>query len=202
MFASTSREREITSPMTQALGEVLDERAQPNLRARFGRFALESTEIAFAARHIRLAGVDLGADEAQGLARIRVVLAELSAATFRADAECVMADPERRPVAERLSRLLASGGLLVRVSPMAVWTPDFSVFHRNDRAIAAIFGFHWFQRPFPESGPAFATVCGADGAELAAARFRDLWSGAYDVTEAVGGMLDEALTKAPERSAA
>ena len=183
--------------MTQALGEVLDERAQPDLRVRFGLLALKSTEIAFAARHIRLAGVDLGADEAQGLVRIRVVLAELNSATFRADAECVMADPERRPVAERLSRLLANGGLQVRVAPMAVWTPDFSVFHRDDRAFAAIFGFHWFQRPFPESGPAFATVCGADGAELAGARFRELWSGAYDVTEAVGGMLDEAMAKAP-----
>ena len=183
--------------MTQALGEVLDERAQPDLRVRFGLLALKSTEIAFAARHIRLAGVDLGADEAQGLVRIRVVLAELNSATFRADAECVMADPERRPVAERLSRLLANGGLQVRVAPMAVWTPDFSVFHRDGRAFAAIFGFHWFQRPFPESGPAFATVCGADGAELAGARFRELWSSAYDVTEAVGGMLDEAMAKAP-----
>lgn len=191
----------MTQTLGQALGEVLDERAQPNLRARFGLLALKSTEIAFAARHIRLAGVDLGAEEAQGLARIRVILAELSAETFRTDAECVMADPERRPVAERLSRLLASGGLLVRVAPMAVWTPDFSVFHRDDRPIAAIFGFHWFQRPFPESGPAFATVCGADGAELAAARFRDLWAGAYDATEAVRGMLDEALAKVPEHSA-
>ena len=190
------------NPMNQALGEILDERARPDLRVRFGHLAVKSAEIGFAARRIRLAGVDLGADEAEGLTRIRVVLAELNAATFRADAECVMADPERRPVAERLSRLLAGGGLQVRVAPMAVWTPDFSVFHRDGRPFAAIFGFHWFQRPFPESGPAFATVCGTDGAELAAARFRELWADAYDATEAVGGMLEEALAKPPERSAA
>jgi len=179
--------------MTLALGELLDERCEPDLRLRFGLLTVKSTEIAVAARRIRLAGVDLGADEAKGLAAIRVVLAELHADTFRTDAECVMSDPRRRPVAERLGGLLASGALLVRVAPMSVWAPDFSVFRRDGRPFAAVFGFHWFQRPFPESGPAFATVCGTEGANMADARFQELWHDAHDVTEAVQRLLDEAL---------
>lgn len=184
--------------MTRTTGELLDERATPDLRIRFGRMARTSTEINVAARHIRLAAVDLGAEEAQGLTRIRVVLSELSAVTFRTEAEIVMADPRRRPVAERLHGLLASGTLKARVAPMTFWTPDFAVFHRNARPVAAIFGLHWFQQPFPHSGPVFATVCGRKGAHHGARRFAELWSAAHDVTEAVTGLLGGARKRVPE----
>ncbi len=181
----------------RTLGELVDERAEPDLRVRFGLLARESAEITVAARHIRLAAVDLGAEEAQGLARIRVVLSELSAGTFRSEAETVMADPRRRAVAERLHGLLASGALEARVAPMTFWTPDFAVFHRDARPFAAVFGLHWFQQPFPHSGPAFATVCGRTGAEHGARRFAELWSSAHDVTEAVKGLLGGARKRVP-----
>ena len=187
--------------MTRTPGELLDERTEPDLRIRFGLLARDSTEISVAARHIRLAAVDLGADEARGLARIRVLLSELSAATFRTEAETVMADPRRRPVAERLHGLLVSGALETRVAPMTFWTPDFAVFHRNAHPFAAVFGLHWFQQPFPHSGPAFATICGRKGANHGARRFAELWSDAHDVTEAVKGLLGGARKRVPESDA-
>lgn len=184
--------------MTRTTGELLDERATPDLRTRFGQLAHSSTEITVAARHIRLAAVDLGADEARRLVRIRVVMSELSAVTFRTEAETVMADPRRRPVAERLHGLLASGTLRARVAPMTFWTPDFAVFHRDALPFAAIFGLYWFQQPFPHTGPAFATVCGRKGAHHGALRFAELWSAAHDVTEAVKGLLGGARKRVPE----
>lgn len=175
--------------MTILRGDLFDERTVPDLRDRFGQLARESTELAVAVRRIRLTGVDLGVEEMASLGRIRVLLSELNAEVFGTEADCVMLNPERRATAERLGKLLASGVLEVRVAPMAVWTPDFSVFGKAAQPHAVIFGVHWFQRPYPHVGPAFATVHGPDGAARAAARFEELWEIAHDVTEAIEGLL-------------
>lgn len=149
-----------------------------------------------AIRRVRLMGVDLTEAEVKGLARIRVLLGDLDAGTFVAEADAVMTDPERRVVGERLLWLLQTAVLRVRVAPLLSWAPDFSVFHDTDGPSNAIFGCHWFQRPYPHPGPAFATLCGRAGASLGAVRFEELWLSGHDVTPAVERMLGMARSRA------
>jgi hypothetical protein len=177
-------------------GALLDERSAPNLRHRFGALATRSESLAVAIRRIRLMGVDLTEAEVKGLRRMRVLLGDMDAGTFVAEADAVMMDPERRVVGERLMWLLQSGVLHVRVAPLMSWAPDFSVFHDSDGPSNAIFGCHWFQRPYPHPGPAFATFCGRAGASLGAVRFEELWISGHDVTPAVERMLGVARSRA------
>ena len=182
--------------MTSTPGELLDERSVPDLRDRFGQLAQHSTQLAVAVRRIRLTGVDLTTAETASLRRIRVLVSELNAGVFGAEADCVMIDPSRRPIAERLVPLLGTGVLEVRVAPLAFWSPDFSIFFDDARPQAAILGVHWFQRPFPHDGPAFATLYGQQGAAAAAGRFEELWTIAYDVSQAVESILAAARERA------
>ncbi len=142
-----------------------------------------------AIRRVRLMGVDLSADELRRVRALRVLLGELDARTFVAEAEAVMIDRGRREGGERLLWLLQTGVLSVRIAPLITWAPDFSVFADDSGPTHAIYGSHWFQRPPPTPGPAFAVVCNGTGASLGAQRFEELWRLGYDATPAVEGML-------------
>jgi len=170
-------------------GALLDERSAPSLRKRFGDLAARSRSLAVAIRRVRLLGVDLSADELRRIRTLRVLLGELDARTFVAEAEAVMIDKARREVGERLLWLLQTGVLSVRIAPLITWAPDFSVFGDDSGPTHAIYGCHWFQRPPPSPGPAFAVVCDGTGASLGARRFEELWRMGYDATPAVEGML-------------
>ena len=180
----------------QAAGALLDERSVPNFRVRYGALATRSKSLAVAIRRVRLVGVDLTARELQGLRDIRVLLGTLDAGTFVAEADAVMMYPERRQVGERLLWLLQTGVLRVRVAPLQSWAPDFSVFFDQEGPAEALFGCHWFQGPHPHPGPAFATLCGRDGAALGAARFQELWRAGHDVSPAIERILGGARRRA------
>ena len=77
-------------------GALLDERSTPSLRERFGELAARSKSLAVAIRRVRLPGVDLSADELRQVSRVRVLLGQLDAGTFVAEADAVMVDPLRR----------------------------------------------------------------------------------------------------------
>ena len=180
----------------QAAGALLDERSVPNFRDRFGTLATRSKSLAVAIRRVRLVGVDLSSDELRTLRDIRVLLGGLDAARFVAEADAVMTSPDRRSVAERLLWLLQTGVLRVRVAPLLSWAPDFSIFYDDEGPAEALFGCHWFQRPHPHPGPAFATLCGREGASLGASRFQELWRAAHDVSPAVERILGGARRRA------
>lgn len=177
-------------------GALLDERSTPSLRKRFGDLATRSKSLAVAIRRVRLAGVDLSADELRGIDRVRVLLGQLDAATFVAEADAVMVDPSRREGADRLLWLLQTGVLRVHIAPLVTWAPDFSVFSDRTGPTHAIYGCHWFQRPPPSPGPAFALVCTGSGANLGFQRFEELWRMGHDATPAVEGMLLSAQRRA------
>ena len=149
-----------------------------------------------AIRRVRLTGVDLSADELRQISRVRVLLGELDAGTFVAEADAVMVDPKRREGADRLLWLLQTGVVSVRIAPLMTWAPDFSVFSGDTGPTHAIYGCHWFQRPPPSPGPAFAILCNGTGAALGFRRFEELWRMGHDATPAVEGMLLSARRRA------
>ncbi|NNF29523.1 MAG: hypothetical protein HKN73_20020 [Gemmatimonadetes bacterium] len=177
-------------------GALLDERSTPSLRERFGDLAARSKSLAVAIRRVRLTGVDLTADELRQVSSIRVLLGGLDAGTFVAEADAVMVDASRREGAERLLWLLQTGVASVRIAPLLTWAPDFSVFSNRAGPTHAIYGCHWFQRPPPSPGPAFALICSGSGAALGFRRFEELWRMGHDATPAVEGMLLAAQRRA------
>jgi hypothetical protein len=108
-----------------ALPSLLDDRSAPTLREGMGLLMMRAARSDFAVQHVRLAALDLGAEElAHG--RCRLLLGRFDAdvlADFSAD------DVARRRLAV-LAAFLDSGRLAVRAAGLLRWYPDFSIHHR------------------------------------------------------------------------
>lgn len=173
----------------------LDERQRPDFRDVFGALARRSTELAVAVTRVRLSTVDLGPDELGGLRSFRVLVSELSALQLDAEATGLLRLPRRAPNVRLLTAMLEEGRLEVRSAPLGGWSPDFTVFSEGARAVAVLTGFHWFERPYPYRGPAFASLHGAEAATRARARYQELWEVAHDVGPALWSILARADTR-------
>jgi hypothetical protein len=175
---------------------LFDERARPDFRDVFGALASRSTDIAVAITRVRLSTVDLTKRELGSIEHFRVLVAEMNALRLDAEARALQSDPKRSPNAEMLRRLLEAGTLEVRSSPLAGWSPDFTVFSGPAGPMAVLLGFHAFERPYPHRGPALAALHGADAARLAARRHDEIWERAHDVGPAIWSILSKARSRA------
>ena len=175
---------------------LFDERRRPDFRDVFGALAKGATDIATAVQRVRLSTVDLTRGELERVESFRVLVAEMNALHLDADARGLQSDPRRAPNAELLRELLESGRLEVRSSPLAGWTPDFSVFAGPAGPRAVLTGLHWFERPYAHRGPAFGAVHGEVAARLAARRHDEAWERAHDVGPAVWNILSKARSRA------
>jgi hypothetical protein len=175
---------------------LFDERGRPDFRDVFGALTTRATDIAAAVTRVRLSTVDLTATELANVEHLRVLVAEMNALRLDAEARALQADPKRAPNAEMLRQLLESGRLEVRSSPLAGWSPDFTVFSGPAGPIAVLLGFHAFERPYPHRGPALGVVHGCHAARLAAVRHAEIWECAHDVGPAVWSILSKARSRA------
>jgi hypothetical protein len=175
---------------------LFDERARPDFRDVFGSLAVQSTEVAVAVTRVRLSTVDLSQRELGSVQHFRVLIAEMNALRLDAEARAIQSDDKRAPNAERLRQLLESGILEVRSSPLAGWSPDFTVFTRHGGPIAVLVGFHSFERPYPHRGPALASLHGPVAAQLASRRHEEIWDRAHDVGPAIWSILSKARSRA------
>jgi len=168
---------------------LLDERSDPDFRAHFGRALERSRAVDVALTHLRLTTLDLTAREVAGLDRLRLLLAEVSAEALDVEAHRILLHPSRARPLRRLRSLLAEGVIEIRSSPLAGWSPDFTVFSGPDGPFAALLGFHWFQRPFPHRGPALASLHGPEAARRVHVPFEEAWTRAHDIAPAIVGIL-------------
>lgn len=180
---------------------LFDERAWPDFRETYGRLLHASERLDVALTHIRLSTLDLGGAELGRVRDIRLLLAEVSAAQLDAEAHAVMLRSDKRETLRSLTARLAAGAIQVRSAPLGGWSPDFSIFRGPDGPLAVLLGFHWFERPFPHRGPAFASLHGSVPANAALTRFEEAWERGHDIGPAVLGILERA-ERAENRSAA
>jgi len=174
---------------------LLDDRSRPDFRDAFGSLAGHSTEIATAVTRVRLSTMNLTESELVRVESFRVLVAEMNAIHLTAEARGLQNDPKRAPRVEFLQRMLESGRLEVRAAPLAGWSPDFTVFANVTGPLAVLAGFHWFERPYPNRGPALASLHFAQAARIAARRHAELWDGAHDIGPAVWNILSKAHTR-------
>lgn len=179
-----------------AVPRFFDERSRPDFREVYGSMLARSTHLDVALTSIRISTLDLGRGELQGVRAIRLLLAEVSAVRLDAEAHAVAQDGEKRETLSALAELLARGVIEVRSSPLGGWAPDFSIFRKDALPQAVLLGFHWFERPFPHRGPAFASLQGPEAAGRALARFEEQWARAHDIGPAVLSILERA--RSPE----
>jgi hypothetical protein len=71
------------------------------------------------------------------------------------------------------------------------------VFSAGGSPHTLLLGNHWFHRPYPHRGPAWASRFGADGALRAHLRFGELWSGAHDIGPAVRRLMERTSVRVP-----
>lgn len=182
-----------TRPPTDASPALLlDERSRPDFRDVFGRLLRGARDVAVAVTRVRLTTLDLGEAEVAGVETLRVLVAELNALTLDAEARVLRADPGRAHRIDLWRRLLEAGRVEVRSAPLGGWSPDFTVFSDAEGPTAVLTGFHWFERPYPHRGPAFASVHFGPRAVAASDRHRELWGRAHDVGPAVWSILSKA----------
>ena len=180
---------------------LLDERSRPGFRELFGRMARRSTRLDVALTHLRLATLDLSEAELARIVRIRLVLSEVSAAALDAEAHAVLHRGAMAANLRRLAALLHLGTIEVRSAPLGGWSPDFSVFRREDGPFAVLIGAHRFERGSLHDGPVFASLHGGDAALRAGGRFIEIWSRAHDIRPALAGILARAERSAPSANA-
>lgn len=177
-------------------GTLMEEGQRPDFRDVFGHLARCSTSIDSAVTRIRLSTLDLTPGELGGVARFRVLLAEVNALSLDAEARVLHTLHTRAPNLRFLTQLIEQGALRIRSAPLAGWSPDFTVFSDTGGPSAVLCGFHWFQRPYPHRGPALASLHFGDGAALASRRFDALWEQAHDI----GPTLWDILTRASRQT--
>lgn len=169
---------------------LLDEESRPSFRKLFGGLLAHSSEMDAAILSIRLGAVDLSQGEVEEARRMRVLVAEVNARTLEGEAYALLTDPGKRANLDRIVDLLRRGVLHLRSAPLGGWSPDFSLFCRDGRPQRLLLGLHWFHRPFPQRGPAWAVGFGPREAEEARARFLDLWEQAHDISAPVLKLLE------------
>ena len=183
---------------------LLDETGRPGLRTVWGRLLSRAATVDVAVTHVRLATLGLGDAELERVRRLRVLVAELSAAALDAEARVLWARPASAEGLARLVALLDDGRLAVRSAPLGGWEPDFSVFHGPSGPRVALVGSHRFDAGGPLQGPFFVSAHGRRAASRAALRFRELWARGHDVRTPVGDILRRARREAgvaPPRTA-
>lgn len=177
---------------------LLDELSQPPLRAAMTGLLASATHADFAAREIRLAGLDLDHSVLPRLQCCRILMGRLDS-SFHQEAGDAL-----REHAARLRRLLGfvrTGRFEVRSAGIDRWLPDFSLYGGlqsplNGRHSALLFGAHYFERPYPVTGAALtALITHPQAIGLARVRFEQLWDRSYDVlpviTETLAQLIDE-----------
>jgi hypothetical protein len=175
---------------------LLDELRAPPLRLVIGSLLRAAARADLAVAHVRLAAIDLAADEMSSLVHCRMLLGRLDAQELaRLDTPAQRA---RRHL-ETLHRFLTSGRVEIRSAGIGAWSPDFSIYtglgdgDAGPRA-ACIVGAHYFHQPLVDGGPSFTCVLTeAAAVRLAQARFARLWDGAHDVHPAVVGAIEHIL---------
>jgi hypothetical protein len=170
------------------LPTLLDERSRPDFRETYGALVSRARRLDVALTRLRLSTLDLTEAEVGRLARVRLLLAQVSAVALDAEAHAVLHRSDRAENLRRLAALLHTGRIEVRSAPLAAWSPDFSVFSGDDGPVAVIVGPHRFERG-GFGGPSLASVHGPDGAGRTLARFEDVWAAAHDISPAVTGIL-------------
>jgi hypothetical protein len=186
----------MTSHHSRSRPLLLDERSLPSFRTTFGALLSRSATVETAIRQIRLGAVDLSAGELNRLTRLRVLVAEVNAQTVEGEAYAMAVDPSKRKNLNRVLSLLRAGVLEIRSAPLGGWSPDFSVFSNRDGPQDLLLGLHWFHRPFPLRGPAWAIQLGPDEATAARSRFLEIWSSAHDIAPAIRRLVER--TRPPE----
>ncbi len=202
---------------------VLDENTSPTLRRLIGRLLQESETVDLALTRIRLAALDLTAEEIAGPRQCRVLIGRLDASTLldaatpggaltpsaRSHPATESAAPEagsgtvagdagrsRLDALKRLEHWIGSDRLLVRSAGIGAWTPDFSIFSRR-RGATCLLGAHYFGHPQLTVGPSITVVTDAGAARaLLAERFQELWGRAHDVAPAIEEVLRRAMAEA------
>ena len=179
---------------------LLDERSAPNFRVAFGKLLSQSSSVEVAILRIRLAAVDLSGRELETVKRFRVLVAEANAQTVEEETYALTMDPLKRENLSRVLGLLRSGILEIRSAPLGGWSPDFSVFSGDCGPQSLLIGLHWFHRPFPHRGPAWAVRLGAEEARRAQARFGGLWKEAHDIGPAIRRLIERTAVRRPASS--
>jgi hypothetical protein len=169
---------------------LLDERSLPSFRTTFGILISRSSTVETAIREIRLGAVDLSAEELRRLKRLRVLVAQVDAQTVEGEAYAMAVSPSKKENLKQLLSLLRGGILEIRSAPLGGWSPDFSVFSNQEGPQEILMGLHWFHRPFPLRGPAWAVRLGPGEAATAQNRFLEVWSSAHDIAPAIQGLME------------
>jgi hypothetical protein len=160
---------------------LLDERSRPPLRAVIGALLASCDEADVAVTRVRIAALDLRADEVARVRRCRFLLGRLDAYALGA---AVPSGEDRRERVAALLRFLRSGAIEVRSAGMCAWMPDFSIYRgiRSGGHIhaACLIGAHYFHEP-AEHGPSFTLAIDDDVAvRRAERRFEEMWQRSHD----------------------
>jgi len=169
---------------------LLDERSPTNFRALFGNLISQSFAVDAAILHVRLSAVDLSASELEDVRRLRVLVAEVNAQTVEGEAFALVMDPAKRENLNLVLSLLQKGVMEIRSAPLGGWSPDFTVFTNDRGPRHLLMGLHWFHRPFPHRGPAWAALFGTEEATRARDRFQAIWAEAHDIGPAVQQLME------------
>jgi len=167
---------------------LLDENTSPSLRQVLGSALTRATEADFAVARIRLAAIDLQADEVEGVRQWRVLLGRLDVEALARPDQA--SNPHQD--ARILIRLIDSGKMSVRTAGLQSWYPDFAVL----RGLAGggsltLLGAIYFGTPQHSDGPALTCILtDPSHAASATARFDALWRRAYDVAPVVRNALE------------
>lgn len=188
--------------MRTGSGLLLDGRRQPAVRSVVGRLLARAATADFAISRVRLAAIDLSADELGTVQRCRVLLGRLDIEALIAPLDQREAERNRTPRFAALRAFLASGRADVRTAGSTLWLPDFSVL-TGPAGAACLVGAHYFARPYPTRGPALTCLLtDAESVARARERFDELWELGYDVlpviTETIDVLLDGAAAGAAD----
>jgi len=175
---------------------LIDDRSRPGFRELFGRLARRSSGLDVALTHLRLSTLDLSEREIGHVGRIRLLLAEVSAASLDAEAHAIL---NRGPMAanlRRLATLMSLGRIEVRSAPLGGWAPDFSVFTNESGPYVVLVGPHRFDRGLVHEGPVLASLHEGECAARVSVRFGEIWSRGHDIRPAIAGILGRAEQRA------
>ena len=187
----------MTRPDGDQRTQLLDERSSPDFRRVFGSLLSGSQSADTAILRIRLGAVDLTDEELSRLKRYRILVAEVNARTVEQETYALSADPARRENLFRVLDLLREQRMEIRSAPLGGWSPDFTVFFGNRGPRALLLGLHWFRRPFPHRGPAWAIQLGKEDARRAQVRFHDLWKRSHDIGPAIRRLMERTVLRRP-----
>lgn len=183
--------------MSAGPGVLLDGRRDPPLRVVVGKLLARATAADFAISRVRLAAIDLTAEELGRVERCRVLLGRLDIDALTAPIQAHDQSHAGTPHLLALQTFLTSGRVAVRTCGSTLWVPDFSVLSglAPQSGVPAdavcLVGAHYFARPYPTRGPALTCII-SDAGSVASARerFDELWELGYDVLSVINETLD------------